>query len=91
MTQEEFIEDWGKDYRKFSKTPLFAAMMNVAESQSPITESENRTPGDIVVAGHILFTEAKANYRLLKLFKKDLLEKEKDAEPKDDYKEQPEI
>lgn len=91
MTTEDFINDWGKDYLKHTRTGLFKAIIEVIRDASPINESADRTAGDVVVAGHVLFAEAKSYQRVINLLTTGLLQKPKQDSPEADYKEKPEI
>lgn len=85
MTITDFRKEYGKEFDKFKSKPLYAALMAVADEESPLRKAPERPDGDVVVAGGLLYMQIKGWEGFRNLLQKRLCGTEEEKELEADY------
>ena len=85
MNREEFLSEWGSEWRKFAGKPMFAALLSCIDDNGPSRAMVNRSDADTLHGGSVLAAGIRG-HEALRLFLTTLgTEPERAFEPQDKF------
>jgi hypothetical protein len=85
MTIEDFQKSYGAAYRKFARTDLYTAMVDVLREQSPVKQQLNQTPGNLIAGESLFFAQSVHHEKIMRLIETSFRGKPEAAPSEPDY------